>query len=201
MSDENKEIVLDRFYRNTTQILISTTVVEVGVDVKNATVMVIVNANSFGLAQLHQLRGRIGRDEDQSYCYLVVDNLLEASDRLQVLKDTNDGFLISEYDLSIRGPGEVFGNIQSGIPNFKMANLINDQEILEEAFNDALEIIASPDSLSRKLMNKALKAIDSAIYGGNFSEKTMESVNIMVEIANAAYQTERRKIKLERKKK
>ena len=161
MSDEEKEIVLDRFYRNTTKILISTTVVEVGVDVKNATVMIVVNANSFGLAQLHQLRGRIGRDEHQSYCYLVVDNLLESSDRLQVLKDTNDGFLISEYDLSIRGPGEVFGNIQSGIPAFKMANLINDQEILEEAFVEALEIIGSPDSLSRKLMNKALKLIES----------------------------------------
>lgn len=161
MSDQDKTIVLDRFYRNSTDILISTTVVEVGVDVKNATVMVIVNANSFGLAQLHQLRGRIGRDEYQSYCYLVVDNLLESSERLQILKETNDGFLISEYDLSLRGPGEVFGNTQSGIPSFKMANLVNDQDILEQAFEDAIDIISSTDILSRKLTNKAIKANDS----------------------------------------
>ncbi len=161
MSDQDKTIVLDRFYRNSTDTLISTTVVEVGVDVKNATVMVIVNANSFGLAQLHQLRGRIGRDEFQSYCYLVVDNLLESSERLQILKETNDGFLISEYDLSLRGPGEVFGNTQSGIPSFKMANLVNDQEILEQAFVDAIDIIGSQDILSRKLTNKAIKANDS----------------------------------------
>ncbi len=161
LKDEVKTDVLSKFYRNFTQILVSTTVVEVGVDVKNATVMVIMNANAFGLAQLHQLRGRIGRDIDQSYCYLVVDDLLEASERLNVLKNTNDGFLISEYDLSIRGPGEVFGKVQSGIPTFKMANLINDQEILTAAFADAIEIIHREDIKSKKLRNKAIKAIES----------------------------------------
>ncbi|XMB72733.1 ATP-dependent DNA helicase RecG [Mycoplasmatota bacterium WC30] len=161
LKDEEKTAVLSKFYRNSTRILVSTTVVEVGVNVKNATVMVIMNANAFGLAQLHQLRGRIGRDVDQSYCYLVVDDLLDASERLNILKNTNDGFLISEYDLSIRGPGEVFGKVQSGLPTFKMANLINDQEILAEAFTDAIEIIHSEDIMSKKLRNKSIKKIES----------------------------------------
>ncbi len=161
LADDEKNLILDRFYSGLTQILISTTVVEVGVDVKNATVMVIMNANAFGLAQLHQLRGRIGRDEHQSYCYLIVDDILDAKERLDILVKTNDGFLISEYDLSIRGPGEVFGNVQSGIPNFRMANLINDQEILQEALEDATEIIKANDTLSKALTNKAIKSIDS----------------------------------------
>ncbi len=161
LSDSDKDHILNKFYQNKIDILVSTTVVEVGVNVKNATVMAIMNANAFGLAQLHQLRGRIGRAEHQSYCYLVVDDLLESSDRLKIMKETNDGFQISEYDLSIRGPGEVFGNTQSGIPNFKMANLINDAKILEQALEDALEIVHSQDPAARILTNKAIKAIDS----------------------------------------
>ena len=161
LKDNEKTEVLESFYDNKTQILVSTTVVEVGVDVKNATTMIIMNADSFGLAQLHQLRGRIGRNKYQSFCYLVVDDLLEASDRLKILKDTNDGFKISEYDLSIRGPGEVFGNVQSGIPNFKMANLIRDHIILEDALLDAEEIIRNKDQESQILKNKAIKAIES----------------------------------------
>jgi len=161
MADEEKNYILQGFYSGKTQILISTTVVEVGVDVKNATVMVIMSANSFGLAQLHQLRGRIGRDELQSYCYLVVDDILDASERLDIMAKTTDGFLISEYDLSIRGPGEVFGNAQSGIPNFRMANLIKDSEILEAALEDASKIISENDPKSHMLVNKAIKSIDS----------------------------------------
>ena len=161
MSDDEKTIALDRFYRNSTDILVSTTVVEVGVNVKNATVMVIMNADKFGLAQLHQLRGRIGRDEHQSYCYLVVDDMLEANQRLNILVKTDDGFLISEYDLKLRGPGEVFGKSQSGIPTFKMANLINDEEILMQAFEDAAIIIESNDLQCRKLTNQAIKTIES----------------------------------------
>ena len=161
MKDDEKDKTLNKFYRNETNVLISTTVVEVGVNIKNATVMVIINADSFGLAQLHQLRGRIGRDQNQSYCYLVVDDILEANERLNILKETNDGFLISEYDLSIRGPGEVFGNQQSGIPTFRMANLINDKSILELAFKDASQIINANDIASIKLRNKAIKTIES----------------------------------------
>jgi len=161
MSDVDKDEILNRFYRNESQVLVSTTVVEVGVNVRNATVMIVMNANSFGLAQIHQLRGRIGRNDYQSYCYLIVDDLLEASDRLKILKETSDGFLISEYDLSLRGPGEVFGKTQSGIPTFKMANLIKDSHVLEEAFEDAEQIINSLDIESNILKNKAIKAIES----------------------------------------
>lgn len=161
MSDEQKTDVLNRFYAGHIKILISTTVVEVGVNVKNATVMVIMNANSFGLAQLHQLRGRIGRDSHQSYCYLVEDDLAEAKERLNIMQETNDGFLISEYDLSMRGPGEVFGRTQSGIPEFRMANLIKDTKILEEALADAAEIITREDEASKNLVNHAIKAIES----------------------------------------
>ena len=161
MKDEEKVNTLNKFYNNETNILISTTVVEVGVNIKNATVMVIINADSFGLAQLHQLRGRIGRDSYQSYCYLIVDDILEANERLNIMKETNDGFLISEYDLSIRGPGEVFGKAQSGIPTFKMANLINDKAILEQAFIDARIIMNNKDTESMKLRNKAIKSIES----------------------------------------
>ena len=113
------------------------------------------------MAQLHQLRGRIGRDSYQSYCYLIVDDILEANERLNIMKETNDGFLISEYDLSIRGPGEVFGKLQSGIPTFKMANLINDKAILEQAFIDARIIMNTKDTESMKLRNKAIKSIES----------------------------------------
>jgi len=161
MSEEEKNRTLQDFYTNKTQILISTTVVEVGINVRNATVMVIMSANAFGLAQLHQLRGRIGRDQHQSYCFLVVDDIVDASDRLKIMKETDDGFLISEYDLSIRGPGEVFGHIQSGIPEFKMANLINDSDILNQALEDASEMVNLNDSQSKKLTLKAIKAIES----------------------------------------
>jgi len=160
LQDQEKNYILERFYSGKINILISTTVVEVGVNVQNATVMVIMSADTFGLAQLHQLRGRIGRDEHQSYCYLIVDNLLDASERLAIMVKTNDGFLISEYDLSIRGPGEVFGNVQSGIPNFRMANLIKDSEIMDQALTDATEIIKNSDTKSRILTNKAIKSID-----------------------------------------
>lgn len=161
MNDTQKSEVLESFYNNETKILVSTTVVEVGINVTNATVMLIMNANTFGLAQLHQLRGRIGRSIHQSYCYLVIDETLEANERLNILKETSDGFLISEYDLKLRGPGEVFGKTQSGIPDFKMANLIKDKEILKMAFKDSEEIIKDSNLKSRKLRNKAIKAIES----------------------------------------
>lgn len=161
MTDQEKTNVLDKFYTNQTHILVSTTVVEVGVNVTNATVMIIMNAENFGLSQLHQLRGRIGRNSYQSYCYLVVDNDLYANERLNILKETEDGFKISEYDLKLRGPGEVFGSMQSGIPVFKMANLIDDEVILNQAFDDALTILASKDMISNVLKEKTIKTIES----------------------------------------
>ena len=161
LNDSEKTIILNRFLSNEIQILVSTTVVEVGVNIPNATTMVIFNANSFGLAQIHQLRGRVGRNDLAAYCYLVVDNLSEENDRLNILEKTNDGFKISEYDLATRGPGEVFGKTQAGIPNFKFANLINDEEIREKAFHDAKRVIESNDAISRKLTNACLKSIES----------------------------------------
>ena len=161
MSDAEKTSILDKFYGNETKILISTTVVEVGVNVANATTMLIFNANAFGLAQLHQLRGRVGRNDLSAYCYLIIDNYQEDNDRLSILEKTNDGFIISEYDLSLRGPGEVFGKNQSGIPNFKFANIITDTEIREKAFVDAKRVIESNDPISRKITNECLKSIES----------------------------------------
>jgi ATP-dependent DNA helicase RecG len=136
-------------------------VVEVGVNIENASAMIIFNANAFGLAQIHQLRGRIGRNDFDAYCYLVVDDFIEEIERLKILEQTNDGFLISEYDLAFRGPGEVFGKAQSGVPNFRFANLIKDQEIRDLAFEDAKQLIQSSDTSSKKIVNKVLKTIDS----------------------------------------
>lgn len=161
MSDLEKTNVLDQFYTGQTDILISTTVVEVGVNIEKASAMIIFNANAFGLAQIHQLRGRIGRNDFDAYCYLVVDDFIEEVERLKILEQTNDGFLISEYDLAFRGPGEVFGKAQSGVPNFRFANLIKDQEIRDLAFEDAKQLIQCNDTSSKKIVNKVLKTIDS----------------------------------------
>ncbi|MDY0023516.1 MAG: ATP-dependent DNA helicase RecG [Candidatus Izemoplasmatales bacterium] len=161
MSDDEKINTLTNFYNNSTNILISTTVVEVGVNVNNATAMLIFNANMFGLSQIHQLRGRVGRNDFSAYCFLMVDNILEESERLEILEETNDGFLISEHDLKLRGPGEVFGSLQSGIPSFKFANIITDENLREMAFEDATEVLKSKDEISKKLVFKVIKSIDS----------------------------------------
>ena len=163
MTDEEKICVLDSFYNQKTEILISTTVVEVGVNVKNATAILIFNASSFGLAQLHQLRGRVGRNDFSAYCYLVVDEEVEDIERLRILEKSNDGFEISEWDLSLRGPGEVFGQKQSGVPKFIFANLINDNELRDFAFEDAKMIINEFDQISKKIVLDVLKSIESYI--------------------------------------
>jgi ATP-dependent DNA helicase RecG len=143
----DKEEVMSRFQRNDLQILVSTTVIEVGVDVPNATVMVIEHAERFGLAQLHQLRGRVGRGGHQSYCVLVTGKLSEeAQERIQTLVKTNDGFVIAEADLTLRGPGEFFGTKQSGLPVFRIANLARDREVLEVARSEAEQFVARPES-------------------------------------------------------
>jgi ATP-dependent DNA helicase RecG len=136
-----------RFQRGELKILVSTTVIEVGVDVANATVMVIEQAERFGLAQLHQLRGRVGRGAEQSYCILVTDRMSDAArDRIRTLVDSTDGFHIAEMDLKLRGPGEFFGTRQSGLPALRIANIIRDKEILELARSEAASFIANPPS-------------------------------------------------------
>ncbi len=147
MPAEEKDRVMDAFKRGELQALVSTTVVEVGVDVPNATVMVIENAERFGLAQLHQLRGRVGRGGAQSYCILVTDKLAEtARERIRTLVESGDGFHISEMDLKLRGPGEFLGTRQSGLPVFRIGNLIRDHDILEAARREAQEFAARPPS-------------------------------------------------------
>ena len=130
------------------QVLVSTTVVEVGVDVPNATVMLIEHADRFGLAQLHQLRGRIGRGRAKSTCLLMASEKRTevADERLRSLVESIDGFRIAEMDLKIRGPGEFFGTRQSGIPAFRVANLLRDQEILEWARREATAFLEHPAS-------------------------------------------------------
>ncbi|MFD0951205.1 ATP-dependent DNA helicase RecG [Virgibacillus natechei] len=139
---EEKENVMKQFAANDIQVLVSTTVVEVGVDVPNATIMVIYDAERFGLSQLHQLRGRVGRGDKQSYCILIADPKGEVGkERMRIMTETANGFELSEQDLKLRGPGDFFGKKQSGIPEFKVADMIHDYRALETARNDAQEII------------------------------------------------------------
>jgi ATP-dependent DNA helicase RecG len=151
MKTEEKENVMHRFVSGEIQILVSTTVVEVGVDVSNASVMVIEHAERFGLSQLHQLRGRVGRGAQQSYCVLLAsDKQTEvARERLGIMEETNDGFKIAEKDLEIRGPGEIMGTRQAGLPEFRIANLARDLEILQAARKEA-DVYLNTRSTSRE---------------------------------------------------
>jgi len=147
LKTEEKETVMEAFRRGEIKILVSTTVIEVGVDVPNATVMLIEQAERFGLAQLHQLRGRVGRGAEQSYCVLVTGKLNEAGlERIRTMVDSSDGFYIAEMDLRLRGPGEFFGTKQSGLPALRIANIIRDQDVLEIARGEAQEFINNPPS-------------------------------------------------------
>jgi ATP-dependent DNA helicase RecG len=144
---DEKEEVMRRFKEGQTKILVSTTVIEVGVDVPNASVMVIEQAERFGLSQLHQLRGRVGRGAAQSYCVLVTDKLNDtARERIRTLVDSTDGFYIAEMDLKLRGPGEFFGTKQSGLPSLRVANILRDAEILQIARREAVDFVAKPPS-------------------------------------------------------
>ncbi len=149
MKTPEKEEIMESFQRNEISILVTTTVVEVGVDVANATVMLIEHAERFGLSQLHQLRGRVGRSDKKSYCILKTPhNIGEiAQERMKIMIETNDGFLIAEKDLALRGWGDFFGTKQSGMPDFKLANPIRDREILEYARRDAFEIVQKDPQL------------------------------------------------------
>jgi ATP-dependent DNA helicase RecG len=142
MKPREKEEVMDRFRGGEVHILVSTTVIEVGVDVPNATVMVVEDANRFGLSQLHQLRGRVGRGGNQSYCILIADTKTEdARARMEVMASTTDGFKIAEEDLRLRGPGELAGTKQSGNLDFKLADLLQDGRMLEVARAAALSVV------------------------------------------------------------
>lgn len=156
MKPKQKENVMKAFVQGDVQILVATTVVEVGVDVPNATIMVIENADRFGLSQLHQLRGRIGRGSKKSYCILVSDNKSEASrERLLTMKKYSDGFRIADEDLKARGPGDFFGSRQHGLPDLKIADMVNDVETLHLTQGCAREILASDFNLDNP-QNKAL---------------------------------------------
>jgi len=147
MTPDEKEQAMSRFKQGETNILVATTVIEVGVDVPNATVMVIEQAERFGLAQLHQLRGRVGRGGEQSYCILVTGKLGEAArERIRTLVESTDGFYIAEMDMKLRGPGEFFGTRQSGLPSLRVANIIRDGEILEVARAEAMSFVEHPPS-------------------------------------------------------
>ena len=144
MKQEEKEEILDKFYKNEIKVLVSTQVVEVGIDVKNANTMVIYDATHFGLASLHQLRGRIGRDGSPSYCLLVSND--DDADKLDILTKSEDGFVIAEEDMKQRGPGELTGLKQSGLPDFHFLNIIDDYKIFVVARDDAKEIIKNKDN-------------------------------------------------------
>jgi len=149
MKPHEREEIMNRFKEGNIDILVSTTVIEVGVDVPNATLMLIVHAERFGLSQLHQLRGRVGRGADQSYCLLLAYGRLseEASRRLQVMVRYTDGFRVAEEDFNIRGPGELFGTKQSGMPDLKVANLLRDARLLEIARKEAFRIVQEDPEL------------------------------------------------------
>ncbi len=149
MNGDQKEINMKRFVERDTQIMVATTVIEVGVNVPNASVMVIESAEKFGLSQLHQVRGRVGRGSEKSYCILLSGSQVgrDAKDRLQVMCSTNDGFKIAEKDLELRGPGDIQGTRQSGALNFKLANIVDDRALLDLARNEVEQMLAADPEL------------------------------------------------------
>jgi ATP-dependent DNA helicase RecG len=175
LSSAEKESIMQRFKAHEIDLLIATTVVEVGVDVPNATIMVIEHAERFGLAQLHQLRGRIGRGEHPGSCFLLRSQKCSADGlkRLQVMEETCDGFRIAEADLQIRGPGDFIGVRQSGLPDLRVANLLRDGRLLELARQEAFALVADPAfqsevkyaSLRRTLQAKWAGRLELATIG------------------------------------
>ncbi|MBL8066149.1 MAG: ATP-dependent DNA helicase RecG [Chthonomonadaceae bacterium] len=162
MKPQEKEDVMQAFLNNTVSVLVATTVIEVGVDVPNATIMVIEDADRFGLAQLHQLRGRVGRGQAQSYCVLIADpKSSEAQQRLQILAQSHDGFVIAEEDLKLRGPGDLIGTQQHGLPDLRVADLVRDLTLAEQARKSAQTLLEKDPGLSlpdHALIKKAVLA-------------------------------------------
>ena len=171
MRIDEKQQIMSNFVAGDTQVLVSTTVIEVGVDVPNASVMVVENAERFGLSQLHQLRGRVGRGVHQSYCVLILGKGFskEASLRMAMMEKTNDGFKVAEVDLELRGPGEFLGSRQSGLPEFKLANLVRDSQILKEAKTAATELITMDPLLKNPehaLLKKEMQKLSQVFLPG-----------------------------------
>ena len=152
MKPADKEFEMQRFVKGETQIMVATTVIEVGVNVPNASVMIIESAERFGLSQLHQLRGRVGRGADQSYCILLSSYKLsqEAKTRLKTMVSTTDGFKIAEVDLKLRGPGNIMGTQQSGVLDLKIADIVKDSKILVAARNTAISLLQEDENLSNE---------------------------------------------------
>lgn len=171
MKNKEKDEIMKRFKENKTHILISTTVIEVGISVSNATVMVIENADRFGLAALHQLRGRVGRGAHQSYCILKSKNhSLKSRERLKIMEQSNSGFDIAQKDLELRGPGDFFGVRQSGLPEFKLANLLTDVTLLKEAQEAAKELILNDPNLKNP-MNQKIKEMLYQKFGEQLTNR------------------------------
>jgi ATP-dependent DNA helicase RecG len=160
MSADDKEVTMARFQRGEIQVLIATTVIEVGVDVPNSTVMVVEHAERFGLAQLHQLRGRVGRGSAKSYCVLLTGSKIspEAEQRLDAMIQTQDGFALAEIDLNQRGPGEFFGTRQAGLPEFRVASLTRDRDLLQLAKTEAAHFVEAPDPATTPAEREAIWA-------------------------------------------
>ena len=161
LDNKEKDKVMLDFKNKKYDVLVSTTVVEVGVDVENATVMIIENAERFGLSQLHQLRGRVGRNSEQSYCILVsTSSSKNVQDRLKIMTQTNNGFIIAEKDLELRGPGEFLGTRQSGIQDLGLADIVNDIETLEIAREDAFNFVKENNITNYPLLERAIAKKD-----------------------------------------
>jgi len=169
MKQDEKDSIMEDFAAGGIDLLVATVVIEVGINVPNATVMVIENAERFGLAQMHQLRGRVGRGADQSYCYLILDGGSEISeDRCRIMESSSDGFYIAEEDLKLRGPGDIFGTRQHGLPMLSMADLVRHGKILEHARDEALALLEEDPDLSKPEHN-ALKEKLTEMFGEGFS--------------------------------
>ena len=162
---------MDKFRKNEIQVLVSTTVIEVGVDVPNANVMIIEHGERFGLSQMHQLRGRVGRGAFRSYCIIVLGEHFsaESKERAYIMQKTSDGFKIAEKDLELRGPGELLGEKQSGLPGFKTAHLIRDSQILYKAKEAALDLVSVDPDLEKpehKSLKSAFEKISQSVRPG-----------------------------------
>ncbi|WP_029277350.1 ATP-dependent DNA helicase RecG [Carnobacterium jeotgali] len=160
MKSSEKESTMENFKEKKLQVLVSTTVIEVGVNVPNATTMIIYDADRFGLSQLHQLRGRVGRGDKESYCILVANPKTEnGMERMKIMTETTDGFILSEKDLELRGPGDLFGNKQSGLPDFKIGDIIGDFGALEAARQEANQLVNQKDFLTNEVYQQLREAV------------------------------------------